>query len=54
MHGHIKDTATLGSALKQRRRQPERLLLSESEFDCEHCNIIVLLLPPFETGTLRQ
>lgn len=44
-HGYLKDTATLGSALKQ-RRQSERLLLSESNFDCEHCNIIACYCLP--------
>lgn len=44
--GHIKDTATPGSALKQRGRQPERLLGQNQTLTVN----IVILLAPFETG----
>lgn len=52
-HGHIKDTATLGSALKWRRTQPERLLCLNQNLTV---NIVILLhiIASFETGTLRQ
>lgn len=52
-HGHIKDTATLSSALKWKRMQPERLLCLNQNLTV---NIVILLhiIASFETGTLRQ
>ena len=51
--GHVKDTATLGSALKQRRKHPERPLCQNQTLTV---NIVILLfiIASFKTGTLRQ
>ena len=52
--GHVKDTATLHSALKERKRQPARLLCQNQTLTV-NCNFFFLLnVASLETGTWRQ